>query len=131
MKLVIVVNIVILVPNSNFIPRLVSLAGRNTPTSSLFLSFQIYKSTKCNDVSVTGYCPRGPFCAFAHIERTYTASPLVSQSENTFVLVFFVEELKSYRDFDLHYTSELPLSSFIPIPEDKEVDAVNVSPSVP
>ncbi|CAF1246505.1 unnamed protein product [Rotaria sordida] len=64
---------------------------------------EIYKSTKCNDVSVTGYCPRGPFCAFAHIEQ----------------------ELKSYRDFDLHYTSELPLSSFIPIPEDKEVDDTN------
>ncbi|CAF0743299.1 unnamed protein product [Adineta steineri] len=68
---------------------------------------EIYKSTKCNDVSVTGYCPRGPFCAFAHIEQ----------------------ELKSYRDFDLHYTSELPLSSFIPIPEDKEVDVINALPS--
>ncbi|CAF2494354.1 unnamed protein product [Rotaria sp. Silwood2] len=68
---------------------------------------EIYKSTKCNDVSVTGYCPRGPFCAFAHIEQ----------------------ELKSYRDFDLHYTSELPLSSFIPIPEDKEVDDIDTLPS--
>jgi hypothetical protein len=68
---------------------------------------EIYKSTKCNDVSVTGYCPRGPFCAFAHIEQ----------------------ELKSYRDFDLHYTSELPLSSFIPIPEDKEVDVIDTLPS--
>ena len=27
---------------------------------------QIYKSTKCNDIQQTGYCPRGPFCAFAH-----------------------------------------------------------------
>jgi hypothetical protein len=40
---------------------------------------------------------------------------------------FFSEELKSYRDFDLHYTNELPLSSFIPIPEDKEVDVIDVS----
>jgi hypothetical protein len=39
----------------------------------------------------------------------------------------FVEELKSYRDFDLHYTNELPLSSFIPIPEDKEVGFIDVS----
>lgn len=31
--------------------------------------FQIYKSTKCNDMVQTGYCPRGPFCAFAHVER--------------------------------------------------------------
>lgn len=38
-----------------------------------------------------------------------------------------LEELKSYRDFDLHYTSELPLSSFIPIPEDKEIDDNEVS----
>jgi hypothetical protein len=44
-----------------------------------------------------------------------------------FDFVFFVEELKSYRDFDLHHTSELPLSSFIPIPEDKEVDVIDVS----
>lgn len=29
---------------------------------------QIYKSTKCNDMMQTGYCPRGQFCAFAHIE---------------------------------------------------------------
>lgn len=48
---------------------------------------------------MTSYCPRGPFCAFAHIEQ----------------------ELKSYRDFDLHHPTELALSSFIPIPEDKEV----------
>uniref|UniRef100_A0A8C6LQX4 Unk like zinc finger n=1 Tax=Nothobranchius furzeri TaxID=105023 RepID=A0A8C6LQX4_NOTFU len=25
---------------------------------------EIYKSTKCNDKRQTGYCPRGPFCAF-------------------------------------------------------------------
>ncbi|XP_030433609.1 putative E3 ubiquitin-protein ligase UNKL isoform X3 [Gopherus evgoodei] len=30
---------------------------------------EIYKSTKCNDIRQTGYCPRGPFCAFAHIEK--------------------------------------------------------------
>ncbi len=42
------------------------------------------------------------------------------------IFFHFVEELKSYRDFDLHYTSELPLSSFIPIPEDKEVGIIDV-----
>ncbi|MBN3320101.1 UNKL ligase, partial [Atractosteus spatula] len=31
---------------------------------------EIYKSTKCNDMRQTGYCPRGPFCAFAHVEIT-------------------------------------------------------------
>lgn len=30
---------------------------------------EIYKSTKCNDIQNTSYCPRGAFCAFAHIER--------------------------------------------------------------
>ncbi|XP_025940368.1 putative E3 ubiquitin-protein ligase UNKL isoform X9 [Apteryx rowi] len=30
---------------------------------------EIYKSTKCNDMRQTGYCPRGPFCAFAHVEN--------------------------------------------------------------
>lgn len=29
---------------------------------------EIYKSTKCNDIQQTGYCPRGAFCAFAHVE---------------------------------------------------------------
>ena len=32
---------------------------------------QIYKSTKCNDMQQTGYCPRGPFCAFAHVDRKW------------------------------------------------------------
>ncbi|KAK9508815.1 hypothetical protein O3M35_006280 [Rhynocoris fuscipes] len=30
---------------------------------------EIYKSTKCNDVQTAGYCPRGVFCAFAHIDQ--------------------------------------------------------------
>lgn len=46
--------------------------------SSLPISFhcfmfipQIYKSTRCNDMRQTGLCPRGPFCAFAHVESKY------------------------------------------------------------
>lgn len=30
---------------------------------------EIYKSSKCNDMVQTGYCPRGQFCAFAHLEK--------------------------------------------------------------
>ncbi|XP_049320268.1 RING finger protein unkempt homolog [Astyanax mexicanus] len=30
---------------------------------------EIYKSTKCNDMQQSGSCPRGPFCAFAHLEK--------------------------------------------------------------
>ena len=32
---------------------------------------EIYKSTKCNDIQNTSYCPRGAFCAFAHVERKF------------------------------------------------------------
>jgi hypothetical protein len=52
---------------------------------------------------------------------------IIASTKKTRIFFFFAEELKSYRDFDLHYTSELPLSSFIPIPEDKEVDVIDVS----
>uniref|UniRef100_A0AAY4CQN1 E3 ubiquitin-protein ligase UNKL n=1 Tax=Denticeps clupeoides TaxID=299321 RepID=A0AAY4CQN1_9TELE len=34
---------------------------------------EIYKSTKCNDMRQTGYCPRGPFCAFAHVESEFAS----------------------------------------------------------
>ncbi|KAG8194691.1 hypothetical protein JTE90_028005 [Oedothorax gibbosus] len=34
---------------------------------------EIYKSTKCNDILQTGYCPRGPFCAFAHVDKEISA----------------------------------------------------------
>ncbi|XP_028912674.1 RING finger protein unkempt homolog isoform X1 [Ornithorhynchus anatinus] len=30
---------------------------------------EIYKSTKCNDMQQSGSCPRGPFCAFAHVDQ--------------------------------------------------------------
>ncbi|XP_010890198.1 RING finger protein unkempt homolog [Esox lucius] len=30
---------------------------------------EIYKSTKCNDMQQSGSCPRGPFCAFAHLDN--------------------------------------------------------------
>ena len=81
-------------------------------------------------MSVTGYCPRGPFCAFAHIERTYSLKSIDALDQKAEPVLFLSEELKSYRDFDLHYTNELPLSSFISIPEDKEVDDSDVSDGV-
>ncbi|XP_051686333.2 putative E3 ubiquitin-protein ligase UNKL isoform X2 [Oryctolagus cuniculus] len=31
---------------------------------------EIYKSTKCHDMRQTGSCPRGPFCAFAHAQKS-------------------------------------------------------------
>ncbi|XP_006637127.1 putative E3 ubiquitin-protein ligase UNKL isoform X2 [Lepisosteus oculatus] len=44
---------------------------------------EIYKSTKCNDMRQTGYCPRGPFCAFAHVERI----PSAEEAMNTLLTV--------------------------------------------
>uniref|UniRef100_A0A4W3IV16 Unk like zinc finger n=1 Tax=Callorhinchus milii TaxID=7868 RepID=A0A4W3IV16_CALMI len=41
---------------------------------------EIYKSTKCNDMRQTGYCPRGPFCAFAHVERKCLCSDPATSS---------------------------------------------------
>ncbi|BET01838.1 Zinc finger C-x8-C-x5-C-x3-H type (and similar) [Nesidiocoris tenuis] len=46
---------------------------------------EIYKSTKCNDVQSAGYCPRGVFCAFAHVDQEMTiarelSGPLDSNS---------------------------------------------------
>uniref|UniRef100_A0A673CNK8 Unk zinc finger n=1 Tax=Sphaeramia orbicularis TaxID=375764 RepID=A0A673CNK8_9TELE len=40
---------------------------------------EIYKSTKCNDMQQCGSCPRGPFCAFAHVEKPFvTEEPTFS-----------------------------------------------------
>ncbi|KAG1657407.1 RING finger protein unkempt [Nymphon striatum] len=33
---------------------------------------EIYKSTKCNDMQQKEYCPRGSFCAFAHVDQEMT-----------------------------------------------------------
>uniref|UniRef100_T1J1V5 RING-type E3 ubiquitin transferase n=1 Tax=Strigamia maritima TaxID=126957 RepID=T1J1V5_STRMM len=33
---------------------------------------EIYKSTKCNDIQQAGFCPRGAFCAFAHVDQEMT-----------------------------------------------------------
>ncbi|XP_063315189.1 RING finger protein unkempt homolog isoform X1 [Pelobates fuscus] len=41
---------------------------------------EIYKSTKCNDMQQSGSCPRGPFCAFAHVEQTLFCDELQSPS---------------------------------------------------
>ncbi|XP_061411500.1 putative E3 ubiquitin-protein ligase UNKL isoform X1 [Lethenteron reissneri] len=34
---------------------------------------EIYKSTKCNDMQQLAFCPRGPFCAFAHLDQVHLA----------------------------------------------------------
>ncbi|XP_025090223.1 RING finger protein unkempt homolog [Pomacea canaliculata] len=45
---------------------------------------EIYKSTKCNDMVQTGSCPRGAFCAFAHVEHEMTSQrEVISTTENS------------------------------------------------
>ncbi|XP_044758278.1 RING finger protein unkempt isoform X2 [Coccinella septempunctata] len=43
---------------------------------------EIYKSTKCNDVQQSGYCPRGVFCAFAHVEQLGVSRETTDQGTN-------------------------------------------------
>ncbi|XP_063917837.1 RING finger protein unkempt homolog isoform X2 [Zophobas morio] len=45
---------------------------------------EIYKSTKCNDVQQSGYCPRGVFCAFAHVEQEMGVSRDTGESGTNF-----------------------------------------------
>ncbi|KAL5963294.1 putative E3 ubiquitin-protein ligase UNKL [Taenia solium] len=52
--------------------------GSNPGFGTSFSS--IYKSTKCNDVLNSGYCPRGPFCAFAHADSEMTLGRTFLQS---------------------------------------------------
>lgn len=68
-----VVSIVTPEQSNNFIQRFVSFCRGLSQTivqgvTCWFFFLKIYKSTKCNDMQQCGSCPRGPFCAFAHIE---------------------------------------------------------------
>jgi len=56
---------------------------------------EIYKSTKCNDVQQAGYCPRGVFCAFAHVDRMflhYNFTIIMINSHN--VIINFIIQRK-------------------------------------
>uniref|UniRef100_A0A8C6LR71 Unk like zinc finger n=1 Tax=Nothobranchius furzeri TaxID=105023 RepID=A0A8C6LR71_NOTFU len=73
---------------------------------------EIYKSTKCNDKRQTGYCPRGPFCAFAHVESNgvvpASASPTGSNSDTQNTVFSPVNPLAS--SFTSSITSSLASS---------------------
>lgn len=47
----------------------------------------IYKSNRCNDMIQTGYCPRGAFCAFAHVQpvNSKTTAPAVKSDFSSIV----------------------------------------------
>jgi len=48
---------------------------------------EIYKSTKCNDIQNTGYCPRGAFCAFAHVERESQSQPGLKGGQRAAIVI--------------------------------------------
>nr|NP_001123328.1 zinc finger protein ZF(C3H)-17 [Ciona intestinalis]FAA00221.1 TPA: zinc finger protein [Ciona intestinalis] len=64
---------------------------------------EIYKSTKCHDMTQTGYCPRGPFCAFAHVEQEIR----IIEGSPTMVSDIVQNEVK---EIQLAYGNELTLS---------------------
>ncbi|XP_075894921.1 putative E3 ubiquitin-protein ligase UNKL isoform X2 [Nelusetta ayraudi] len=66
---------------------------------------EIYKSTKCNDMRQTGYCPRGPFCAFAHVER-------IPSSEETMSSLLTVIQTSSQSQLGPQQYSECPVSEW-------------------
>ncbi|CAG7819741.1 unnamed protein product [Allacma fusca] len=43
---------------------------------------EIYKSSKCHDVFSNQYCPRGPFCAFAHADQEMSINRNVPSDTN-------------------------------------------------
>ncbi|XP_028454576.1 putative E3 ubiquitin-protein ligase UNKL isoform X3 [Perca flavescens] len=66
---------------------------------------EIYKSTKCNDMRQTGYCPRGPFCAFAHVER-------IPSTEETMSSLLTVIQSSSQSQLGSQQYSECPVSEW-------------------
>uniref|UniRef100_A0A8C4IPK7 Unk like zinc finger n=1 Tax=Dicentrarchus labrax TaxID=13489 RepID=A0A8C4IPK7_DICLA len=66
---------------------------------------EIYKSTKCNDMRQTGYCPRGPFCAFAHVER-------IPSTEETMSSLLTVIQSSSQSQMGSQQYSECPVSEW-------------------
>ncbi|KAM4598036.1 putative E3 ubiquitin-protein ligase UNKL isoform 2-T2 [Polymixia lowei] len=66
---------------------------------------EIYKSTKCNDMRQTGYCPRGPFCAFAHVER-------IPSTEETMSSLLTAMQSGSQSQLSSQQYSECPVSEW-------------------
>ncbi|BFZ17372.1 hypothetical protein BsWGS_20411 [Bradybaena similaris] len=54
---------------------------------------EIYKSTKCNDMVQTNSCPRGAFCAFAHVEQEITSVRDILSSLTNNSLAAFVTSI--------------------------------------
>uniref|UniRef100_A0A669EPU0 Unk like zinc finger n=1 Tax=Oreochromis niloticus TaxID=8128 RepID=A0A669EPU0_ORENI len=66
---------------------------------------EIYRSTKCNDMRQTGYCPRGPFCAFAHVER-------IPSTEETMSSLLTAIQSSSQSQLSSQQYSECPVTEW-------------------
>lgn len=62
---------------------------------------EIYKSTKCNDVQQAGYCPRGLFCAFAHVEPDELAAREADRDAGTSLADLLCSALPQDKKADL------------------------------
>ncbi|XP_013398420.1 RING finger protein unkempt homolog [Lingula anatina] len=62
---------------------------------------EIYKSTKCNDMVQTGYCPRGSFCAFAHVEQEMVSQrDIAATTTSSSLAAFLPNELQKQTSID-------------------------------
>lgn len=85
---------------------------------------EIYKSTKCNDMQQTNYCPRGPFCAFAHVDsKLFLNTNIIYQIQLKLYIfplkllnLFVTEEISAPRDLNMDNSTDLAsiLSSALP-----------------
>lgn len=71
---------------------------------------EIYKSTKCYDILQTSYCPRGPFCAFAHNEKEmHLRHELTNEiNSDSTTSKSFSTDLLSASSATSHYTGSFP-----------------------
>ncbi|KAL4240662.1 hypothetical protein ACF0H5_001453 [Mactra antiquata] len=76
---------------------------------------EIYKSTKCNDMVQTSCCPRGPFCAFAHVEQEITTQREILQQGSSFLAAMISNLLPQSSLSTSVGNSSLPLSTSAPV----------------
>uniref|UniRef100_A0A8C1HIN8 Unk zinc finger n=1 Tax=Cyprinus carpio carpio TaxID=630221 RepID=A0A8C1HIN8_CYPCA len=89
---------------------------------------EIYKSTKCNDIQQSGNCPRGPFCAFAHLESkltflTVSDEQLAAQCSSPPFETFCSASLDDFNQSGLNATTEEGLLGRILFEESSSLDA--------
>ncbi|XP_052265444.1 RING finger protein unkempt-like isoform X2 [Dreissena polymorpha] len=72
---------------------------------------EIYKSTKCNDMVQTNFCPRGAFCAFAHVEQEITTQREIIQQGSSFLAAMISNLLPASSVVTSNMGINLPVTS--------------------